>query len=215
MKRLSSILITFLITLVFLSPVSAQVESEDQSIEDFLHQYFNARYSNMIQESPKSDLDRFISINANSQWKNLENLRQLALDRIAFDFKIQYDGYEFKLDILKISIEKNLTTVVLLESATVNYINLTMPPFQVFDIEHTLTLQNESNSWKIINDSYEDIFTMQVRGMSEETLISTIDEKLVAQDKKRPSFLTTLPKSYNLHKLLYNRAAAVDYARNW
>jgi hypothetical protein len=107
--------------------------------------------------------------------------------------------------------------VVLEENTTISFTDPTVLPLEFSNIRHELFLQKEITDWKIANDVYEDIITVQIEGRTESEIIKTIENNIVNQSKS--SYTSEISSTKNSTDTIltntYNRTAAVSYANTW
>ncbi|MFZ3150609.1 MAG: hypothetical protein WA116_02875 [Anaerolineaceae bacterium] len=218
MKRKNFFLICLsvcLLIFVTTTPALSYAVPQEQTVKEFLYNYFNNRYLLMTQNPKAVGIDVFASPNANSEWRELEHLRQVAFDRIAENLGIEYDGFSFELDIREMETHEGTIDITLIEHGELRRVDGEIPIFKQANVEHLITLEPGSTKLGILNDQYEDVMTFQIRGRSEVSILESIDEKLVSQAKTEPTFITSLPPSDAYITATYNRTAAVNYANNW
>ena len=192
-------------------------KNEDEIIAT-INKYFESRYQNLIGLKDNNYLDGFISTEKSDlSWIELEGLRSKTIEKINSSFYLPYQEYEINLSFSEISIDGISATVLLSENGLVTFKDPTILPVEFSVISHKILLTKEGTSWRIVNDTYQDIFTYQIEGRSEDEIFSTIEGNIVNQ-KREVEFLS--PQDYmappsNFINLTYNRTAAVNYANTW
>jgi hypothetical protein len=106
---------------------------------------------------------------------------------------------------------------VLEENTTISFTDPTVLPLEFSNIRHELFLQKEITDWKIANDVYEDIITVQIEGRTESEIIKTIENNIVNQSKSSDTseISSTKNSTSTIITNTYNRTAAVSYANTW
>jgi len=207
---------------VFLSGVGDDPISESQNHEGEIiasvKKYFEARYQNLIGLKDENYINSFISNDqSDPSWIQLEGLRSKTIGKINSSFYLPYEEYEIDLSFSEISIDGSSATVFLNENGLVTFKDPTILPVELSEISHKMLLIDDGTGWRIINDNYQDAFTFQIEGRSEDEIFSTIEGNSVNQKREVEIFPPqdyTAPPS-NFINLTYNRTAAVNYANTW
>lgn len=207
---------------VFLPGVGDDPNSESQNPEGeiiaYIKKYFEARYQNLIGLKDENYINSFISNDQSEpSWIQLERLRSKTIGKINSSFYLPYEGYEIDLSFSEIRIDGTSATVYLNENALVSFKDPAILPVEFSEISHKMLLIDCGAGWRIITDDYQDVFTFQIEGRSEDEIFSTIERNIVNQKREVEDFSprdnTASPS--NIINLTYNRTAAVNYANTW
>ncbi|MGV8050074.1 MAG: amidase domain-containing protein [Anaerolineaceae bacterium] len=198
------------------SDFSFQNRKED--VIETVKQYFEARYQNFVGLKDIKYIGNFTSTEkSDPSWIELEELRSRTIEKINSSFYLPYDVYEIDLSFSEVTIDGYSAYVFLEENAIVTFKDTTILPLEFSRINHELLLMEDETGWKISNDMYQDIITMQIENRSEKEIFSTIEGNIVNQkrDSEIPSPQPVETPPTNFINLTYNRTAVVNYANTW
>lgn len=104
-----------------------------------------------------------------------------------------------------------------MEHGLVTFKDPAILPIEFAEISHRLLLIEDGTGWWISYDAYQDIFTMQIEGRSENEIFSIIEGNIINQKRgvEFPSPKEHIATPSNFINFTYNRTAAVNYANTW
>jgi hypothetical protein len=199
------------------NPASESHSSEGEIIAT-VKKYFESRYQNLIGLKDENYIDGFISNeHSNPSWIELEGLRAKTIGKINSSFNLPYEEYEVDLSFSEINVDGSSAIVFLIEHGLVTFKDPAILPIEFAEISHKLLLIEDGTGWWISYDAYQDIFTMQIEGRSENEIFSTIEGNIINQKRgvEFPSPKEHIATPLNFINFTYNRTAAVNYANTW
>lgn len=170
-----------------------------------------------MNQAGDNKIDLVVSNSADLSWRELERKRSLTLKYIGEKFYLPYNKYDIGLTIEKVIFEDGVWFVKVLENSIITFKDTSIEPVEFVDIQHEIKIQYENGNFKIINDSYSDIITMQIEGSSDAEILAAIDQNsfnqyLILDNNK----LGEINRRQNMVSAnSYNRSAAVNYANTW
>jgi hypothetical protein len=198
------------------SPVSTvRAQSTDSdALQAVIQHYFELRYQSMSDLAPLELSDLLADTPAAAEfWKGEQ--KKLFIERAhAQQFGLRHIQAQFHLDYHWIDLtaraSRKQAVVELFEGHDVVF-EITQPEVsRMRNQKHVLVWQKVGNQWKLVSDTYEDVIwsVLRIGKLSPDALLDKLDNLRVTSPKVGATVSIQ-------HKIIYQRNAAVEYARNW
>ncbi|PKO11820.1 MAG: hypothetical protein CVU39_27210 [Chloroflexi bacterium HGW-Chloroflexi-10] len=212
-KKIILILICLCLIASPASTVGAQ-STDSETLRAAIQHYFELRYQSMSDLTPLELSDLLADTSAAAEFWKGEQEKLVIQHAHARQFGLRYIRAEFQLDYQWIDLisraSRKQVVVELFEGHDVVF-EITQPEVsRMRNQKHVLVWQKVGNQWKLVSDTYEDVIwsVLRIGKLSPDALLDKLDNLRV-----------TLPKvgatAAIQHKIIYQRNAAVEYARNW
>jgi hypothetical protein len=200
---------------------------EKEQITNTVRDYFEARYRSFN----TLELDSFKGLIDETSKGN--SFRSSEFDKLEIElnhariYHLRYLQYEYFLDFNDISINpfNGVATVYVVEGHDVEFeISREMSKSgpiisKMRNLRHTIVLQKENNTWKIVSDNYEDYLwrLMKVTGLSKKDLIQPNMSFKSLSPEENVDMIETTSCSLDPDQSTYpyNRISAVEYAHQY